>query len=328
MAGFCSSCGAPVLGAFCNQCGAKTVAPGTPVQAAQTPVVTPPPQVVAQPPMQAPAVPPPAAWQPPIQAATVPQPVPVMPQMGVPIVPQPAKSSGWGKILLFVGAIFLVIALVAVGATVYGYYWVKHKVTSYASAITNGTTGDMKVVASGDSCRLLSTAELQQVLGVPIEKSAEIEEGSDPGCAYYTNSTAQARLQKAAVEQARRQAAEASKRPGPQGDNPLALLKETDQMEGIVKSLGLSNPDANGKVFSFVIQRNFGSSSWSGMRVVESAVPGFQDVNGVGDHAMIGSFGHAFYTVKGETMIHMDTTLVPDVRTRGTLIGKKILGRL
>ncbi len=322
MAGFCGNCGAPVLGAFCNQCGTKNVASGTPVQA------TPPPPSAVQAMPVAPAQP--VQMSSPVAVQTLPPPPPQpaqVIQMAPPIVPQPARSSGWGKVLLWGFVVFLVIGLGIVGATVYGYYWAKHKITSYASAITNGASGEMKVVPSGDSCRLLSVAELQQVLGVPIEKSAEIVEGSDPGCAYYTNQAAVAKLQKAATEQARRHAA-ASNKPGAPGDNPLALLKETNQMEGIVKGLGLSNVDSSGKVFSFTIQRNFGSESWSGMRLVESAVPGFEDVSGVGDHAMIGAFGHAFYTVKGDTMIRMDTSLLPDTRTRGTLIGKKILGRL
>jgi hypothetical protein len=248
--------------------------------------------------------------------------------MAPPIVPQPARSSGLGKVLLWVFVIFLVIGIGVVGVTAYGYYWAKHKITSYASAITNGASGEMKVVPSGDSCKLLSLAELQQVLGVPIEKSAEIVEGSDAGCAYYTNAAGVAKLQKLATEQAKQQAATGSKKPGSRADNPLGLLAETNQMEGIVKGLGLSNTDSSGKVFSFTIQRNFGDQSWSGMRLVESAVPGFADVSGVGDHAMIGAFGHAFYTVKGDTMVRMDTALVSDARTRGALIAKKILGRL
>ncbi len=315
MAGFCVNCGAPVLGGFCSQCGTKNVAPGTPVQTMPTQPVS----TVRSAPVQISS---PVA----VQSPPMPQSAPVI-QMAPPIVPQPAKSSGWGKVLLWLFVVLLVIGLGVVGVTVYGYYWAKHKITSYASAITNGASAEMKVVPSGDSCRLLSVAELQQVLGVPIEKSAEIVEGSDSGCAYYTNQAALAKLQKTATEQARKHAA-VGNRTGPGADNPLALLKETNQMEGIVKGLGLSNTDPSGKVFSFTIQPGFGSDSWSGMRLVESAVPGFEDVNGVGDHAMIGAFGHAFYAVKGETMIHMDTTLVPDARTRGAQIGKKILGRL
>ena len=201
MAGFCVNCGTPLVGAFCNKCGAKAISPSAPVQA-------PAPQVAAP-------VPPPPVVQP------------------APIAPQ---SSGMGKILLWVGGILLVLFLAGVGATVYGYYWAKHKVTNYVSAVTGGSSGPTKVVQSGDSCRLLSTADLQRVLGVTIEKSAEIMQGSDPGCAYYTNPAGVTQLQHLAVEHARKQSAEASKRPAPKGDNPLALLKDANQMEGIVKS--------------------------------------------------------------------------------------------
>ena len=138
MAGFCVNCGTPLVGAFCNKCGAKAISPSAPVQA-------PAPQVAAP-------VPPPPVVQP------------------APIAPQ---SSGMGKILLWVGGILLVLFLAGVGATVYGYYWAKHKVTNYVSAVTGGSSGPTKVVQSGDSCRLLSTADLQRVLGVTIEKSAE-----------------------------------------------------------------------------------------------------------------------------------------------------------
>ena len=47
----------------------------------------------------------------------------------------------------------------------------------------------------------------------------------------------------------------------------------------------LTGDDAanDGHVFTFTIARGFGSDSWSGMRLVEAAVPGFEDVSGVGD---------------------------------------------
>jgi hypothetical protein len=295
MPGFCANCGAAITGPFCNQCGTRAGLPAVPAQ----------PILPSPPPMAAPA-------QPPISAHPV----------------TPPQGSGLGKVLLWVGAIILVLCLAAVGATMYGYYWVKHKVTSYASAVTGGSSGPLKVVEKGDSCRLLSASDLQQILGVEIEKSAEIVEGSDPGCAYYTNPAAFGKLRQMALNQARKQSAEAAKKPGPKGDNPLALLKDANQMEGIVKTLSGQDPEKDGQVFSFTIERGFGSDSWSGMRLVEAAIPGFEDVNGVGDRAMIGAFGHAFYALKGDTMIHLDTTMVPDARLRGALIGKRILGKL
>jgi hypothetical protein len=298
MPGFCVSCGAPLTGAFCNKCGARAVAPSA---------------STAQP--SAPASP---------AQAAVP---PASPTTGQ-IAGTAAKGSGLGKVLAIIGGTLLLLFVIGVGAAVYGAYWVKHKVTAYSSALTGKSSEPIKVLEKGDSCRLLSTTDLQQVLGVTIEKSAEIEEDSAPGCAYYTNPQAFAQLQRMAAEQARRQTEEVNRRPGPKDDNLGALLKDTNQMEGIVKTLALTQPVEDGRVFSFTVQRGAGPDSWAGARLVQSAVPGFEEVSGIGDHAMIGAFGHAFYLMKGDAMIYLETTWVPDARARGAEIGKKIVGNL
>ncbi len=301
MPGFCVSCGAPMTmtGAFCNKCGARAVPPNAPT---------------AQPPY---------APSPAVQAAVPPASAGTGQLAGA-----AAKGSGLGKVLAIIGGTLLLLFVIGVGAAVYGAYWVKHKVTAYSSAVTGRSSEPIKVLEKGDSCRLLSTADLQQVLGVTVEKSAEIEEGSAPGCAYYTNPQAFAQLQRMAAEQARRQTEEVNRRPGPKDDNLGALLKDTNQMEGIVKTLALTQPVEDGRVFAFTVQRGATPESWSGARLVQSAVPGFEEVSGVGDHAMIGAFGHAFYLMKGDAMIYMETTWVPNARERGAEIGRKIMGKL
>lgn len=301
MPGFCVSCGAPLTGAFCNKCGARAV---TPSASAAQPIAS-------------------SAPPPPIQAAAPPAPQTTGQPAGV-----AAKGSGLGKVLAIVGGILLLLFVIGVGAAIYGVYWVKHKVTAYSSAVTGGSSEPIKVVEKGDSCRLLSSAELQQVLGVAVEKSAEIEENSAPGCAYYTNAAAFTQLQRMAAAQARRQVEEVNKRPGPKDDNLGALLKDANQMEGIVKTLGMTQPVQDGRVFAFTVQRDAGPDAWSAARLTQSVVPGFEEVPGVGDHAMIGSFGHAFYAQKGDTIIYLEMTWVPDARTRGAEISKKIMGNL
>ncbi|HKV78921.1 MAG TPA: hypothetical protein VJP02_12300 [Candidatus Sulfotelmatobacter sp.] len=248
-------------------------------------------------------------------------------QVQVPATGAP-KGSGLGKVLLWVGGIFLVLFMIVAGAAIYGAYWVKHKVSSYASAISGGSSDNVKVVASGDSCRMLSTAELQKILGVKIEKSAEIVDDNQPGCAYYTDAQAVSQLQRMALEQAKKQTDEVNRRPGPKPDSLPALMKNANELEGIVKTLGMTQPPTDGRVFSFTVQRGVSADSWAGMRVTEAAVPGFEEVPGVGDHAMIGAFGHAFYLQKGDAVITMSTMFVPDARVRGSQIGKTILGKL
>lgn len=227
--------------------------------------------------------------------------------------------------MLIVGGIVLVLVLGAFGAVLYGVHWVKGKVSSN----TGGSFGSE--VSQGNMCKLLSTAELQQMIGVTVERSAEIMDNGEPGCAYYTNPAAFAELQKLAIAQAKRDSERASQYPdvkNSKGDNPLELLKHTQEMEGIVKGFGLSAPDPSGKVFSFSVNRNFGSGNWGPLRTTLSVVPGFDEVSGVGDHAMIGSFGHAFYVLKGDSVFKLDTMYLPEARMRGSEIASKIISHM
>ncbi|MCU1333473.1 MAG: hypothetical protein JWM08_2465 [Candidatus Angelobacter sp.] len=318
MAEFCTNCGAPLSGVFCGRCGYRAQSASAPVQPAPstpTPVASQPPsspQPSLQPPTQ-----PPTSTHPPVAQQPVPQP---------PAAPQPPKSSGGGKALLIVGGIVLILVLGAFGSVLYGIHWIKRKVSS----ISGGSFGSE--VAEGNMCRLLSTGELQRAIGVTVERSAEIMDNGDPGCAYYTNPAAFAQLQKLAMEQARRDSEKVSNEPGAnansKNDNPLELLKHTKEMEGIVKGLGLSQPDATGRVFAFSVNRNFGSGNWWPLRTTLSAVPGFDEVNGVGDHAMIGSWGHAFYVLKGDSMFKLETMYLPEARARGSDIANKIVSHL
>ena len=316
MPGFCVNCGTPLTGPFCNNCGAKAVAPTAPAKGTPYPPVTP---------VQ-------AGYQPVNVAGTSSPPVSSMPAQAYQPVPAPVmaapRGSGLGKVLLWIGGILLVLFMVGGAAAVYGVYWVKHKVSSYASAISNGSSDSVKVVASGDNCRLLSSGELQKILGVKIEKSAEIVDDNQSGCAYYTDPQSVSQLQRMALEQAKKQTDEVNRRPGPKPDNLPALMKNANELEGIVKTLGMTQPPADGRVFSFTVQRGVSADGWAGMRVTEAAVPGFEEVPGVGDHAMIGAFGHAFYVQKGDAVITMSMMLVPDARVKGSDIGKKIIGKL
>lgn len=315
MPGFCVSCGSPLTGPFCNKCGARAVPPGAP---AQSPAAAPP----------QPAPPAPGGFQPVnIPSSAAPSAQAGYQPVNAPTVAAP-KSSGVGKILLWVGAIVMVFVIAGVGAVVYGAYWVKHKVAKYESAMTAGSGDSVKVVAKGDNCRLLSTQDLQRVLGVTIEKSAEIVDDGQAGCAYYTDQQSVAQLQKMALAQQKRDADEVNRRAGPKPDNLPALMKNANQLEGVVKALGMTQPPADGRVFSFTLQRGVDADAWSGMRLTEAAVPGFEEVSGVGDHAMIGAFGHAFYVQKGDSVITMSMMFVPDARVRGAEIGKRIIGKL
>jgi hypothetical protein len=287
MPGFCANCGAALAGPFCTRCG-------HPAQ--------------AQPSASTPA----STQRQPAGATPQPAPQPPTPRASMP--------------LLIVAAMVLVLGLAALGTVFYGFYWVKNKISSISGGAIGGPS--QVQVRNGHACELLSTADLQQVLGVTVERSSEIMEGNDPGCAYFTNPAAFAELQKIALEQARRDSEKASQDPSlknSKSDNPLSLLGHTEEMEGMVKGLGLSQPDKDGKIFSFTVDRNFGRGNWGSLRAPLSVVPGFKEISGVGDHAMLGSFGHAFYVLKGDSMFHLDTMYVPEARVRGAELARKLV---
>ena len=297
MAGFCGSCGAPIRGPFCGKCGQPVDAP----------------QVVTQPVAAGAGAP-----------AASPVPLP----QAVSAVPPATKSGGLGTIILVVVLIFAVVAVLGIGAALYGVYWAKKKVDTYSAAVRGGGNGEQVAVAHGNSCALLSTPELQKVLGVTIERSEEIEEENKPGCAYFTNAAGFVTLRNMAVEQSKRDSARAQKRPAAKTDNPLELLKDTKDLEGAIKALSMQLPGKDNQVFSFTVDRNADSGSWTAMKTTVSVVPGFEEVSGVGDHAMIGTFGHAFYVAKGNTIIYLSTLYVPDAQLRGAEIGRRILGHM
>ena len=308
MPGFCRNCGAPLAGAFCGKCGQPAQAPSAQTQTPNVPAQTP----------RAPTQSTSAPAQP--QAT-------VAGQAGAQASGAAKKGSSLGKVLLIVGLVFVVFVGLGIAGIFYGVHLVKNKISQATGGAIGGTPEQVKV-AQGNSCALLSKEDLQQTLGIAIEKSQEIMEGSEPGCAYYTNPAAFTQLQQMAVEQAKKDSEEASKKMQGKTDNPLELMKHTKEMEGMIKALALTQPDKEGRVFSFTVQRNFGSNNWSTVRATISAVPGFDDVQGVGDRAMIGSFGHALYVLKGDSVIHLDLTYVPNAQTRGTEIGRIIASHL
>jgi hypothetical protein len=193
-----------------------------------------------------------------------------------------------------------------------------------------GTTSGSSRSGTWEQLRTAAQAELQTVLGINIEKSEEIQEGDKPGCAYFTNADGFAQLRKMAVAEAQRESAQASatQKPGEKIDNPLELLKDTKDMQGTVKALGMQEPAKDGQVFSFTVDRDAGADSWAGARAAIAVAPGFAEISGVGDRAMVGTFGHLFYAMKGNTAVALTTIYVPDAQTRGADIARRILARL
>jgi len=258
-------------------------------------------------------------------SATPAPPAPVPPPVAAP------QRSSSKKPLLIGCAIVVVLFGIGIAGTVYSLYWFKNKAMAKVSSYSGGMVGSQTEVrvARGNTCSLLSREDLQQLLGITIQKTAEIMEGSEPGCAYFTDSAGFEQLRNLALEQARKQAEAAQNQPAAKSDNPLSLLKDVNQLEGVVKALGMpQGGDKEGRVFAFTVERGFGRGNWTTLRTATAVVPGFQEVQGVGDRAMVGSFGHVLHVLQGDSKITLELTWVPDARTRGGDIARKIASHL
>ena len=290
MAGFCIHCGSPIDGAFCSKCGKP--APGS------------------------------SAVRP-AQVAPV-QSVPVQPAAAA--LPPASKGPGVAKILLIALGTIVLLVVIVVGGAIFGFMAIKHKVQE----ATGGSLGGAHQtnVAHGNACRLLSADQVKEVLDVDIVRTQEMMEGSNAGCAYYTNADGFSRLQKVAAAQAKRDSETASKEIDPNTKNPMELMKHTKEMEGMIKSLGLTQPGEEGRVFAFTIEKHFGSENWSAIRGAMAMIPGFEEVPDVGDKAMVGTFGHTFLILKGNNMVRLETIYVPEARTRGAELGRQIVAGL
>jgi|SRR5579872_3109 len=260
------------------------------------------------------------------QASNAPAAASNAPLASAPPATAPNKS-GLAKPLLIIGGILVVILVLGAAGAAYTVYWIKHKAMARISTYTGVSMGEV-TVSQGQACTLLPREELGQVLGVAIEKSTEIMDGSDPGCAYFTNAAGFAQLQRMAIQQVRREGEAAQNQPTPKTDNPLELLKDVNKLEGVVKTLGLSQGAQDGRVFAFTVERGFGRQNWPTIRATLSVVPGFEDVTGVGDSAVLGSFGHTLIVLKGDSAIKLELIAVPEARKNGAAIGRKILSRL
>lgn len=233
------------------------------------------------------------------------------------------KGSSLGKVLLILFGCFVLFGALAIGGIYYAVGKVKAK---SLQAISQGVSKNV--------CLLISKEEVQQVLGVPIEKTAEITEGGEPGCAFFASPAAFQQLARDSLAkvpgEAQAGAAQQAKS-GKASDNPLSLLNNESikNLEGIVKTFAIAGQaqQGDGRVFGFTLESNFGGD-WSTFRTTLGVVPGFESLSGVGDNAMIGPFGHVLYVQKGGAKVTLNLMAVPDARNKGVALAGKIVSRL
>ena len=288
---FCSNCGTEVTQAFCPGCGKAAPRPPAPVAS-----------------------------------------VPAAPA----IAAAPKKGSPVGKFLLIGCGLLALLGILATAGMYYAASRLKAKAFQKISEATGvSLPGGVKSrSAFKNPCALLPKEDVEQVLDVRIDKSAEITETGEQGCAFFASPEAFQKLARDSAEQVRKEAEAKAAKPDKAArtpDNPLALLNNENirSLEGVVKTLGTAGQatEGPGRVFAFTVS-NIGRDSWQVGRTTLGIIPGFEELSGVGDKAMVGPFGSLLYVLKGDTQVTLQLTTVPDARVKGVDLARKIVSRL
>jgi hypothetical protein len=309
---FCQSCGAQMTGAFCTKCGARAAQPPS----APPPSPAPPPSYNPEPPPYNPA--PPPAYQPPPQAYSAPQPLP------------PAAKSGSGlKILLIVLAVFAFLGVLLVGGLMYGWHKVKETAASKGIDLNDLSDTQRTPGRRIDACELLTKEELSAILKMPIDRTEGNGKSTNSNCKYFSNS---------AQDKAATDTTEALKRLTEAGGNnssdQAAQEKAMKEMGSVIR--GISGSQANGMVLSIEIQTENAKSAMAAFKIAMAAMTMGQeknkalreDIQGVGDEAIMGPLASLFMVRKGNTSIGIDGRALTAGRDAQIEIAKAIVAKL
>lgn len=293
MANFCTNCGASVAGRFCTACGATAQAPTAPAA--------------------------PAASAAPTAAAS--------------------SGSAVKIIVIVVGALF-VMGAIGVAGMIYVGYKAKQKITEIArengipvgpGALTSAATP--VVITShpqGGGCSVLSGEDVQQILGIAVERVETVPDtGQDLTCHYWIS-----------LAERRRQAA-AQIASGISGLSKYKDAKEPDLNDGAKMVAGaltaLTTTATSGPGdFSIEVEvvRTGGKEAFEKLLKAQTGVNGvtggfgLQNLDGVGDRAFIIAAGQAVAVLKGDSYLYLSFAQFAPGPEKAAELAKKAAQRL
>ena len=291
MPAFCKNCGTPLAppSAFCVKCGAQT--------AASAPVAS----------------------------------------------PAPVVTPGKGVSLLKVGVIALsILALLGVMSAA-GLYYAAHRLVKNIESVTGeGSVGNaMSSVASAarsasrehrhkeklDGCLLMSKEDAAEILGVEITKADSQPTANHDGehCDYYAKPRS---VEEDAEKTKQSLNALRDSKDGQPNDKAIA-----DMVKNYSRTM--VNAEGGQPYFTFTVDRDAGAAAFTGFKMgnsLASAASGgtakSEELAGLGDDASLGIGESMLCVRKGDAVIILELSQVPDGKTKGIAMARKILSRL
>ncbi len=305
MASFCSNCGAQLSGRFCVACGAAAQGETPVAQSQATPAATSGPGTVSAP-------------------------------------TSAAASSSGTKIVLIIAGVVVLLGGIGVAGIVYVGYRAKQKIAELKQeyGVTGesegGSTGSAKVFppSKGNGCRMLEGQEAAGILGVAVERVESDANGPDGSelCRYWVGPAERKRLAGAEILSGI-SAVDKS-------DEKNAVAAAEKVIGGIMSAAADASGDIKNEDFAFEIQlwRSGGRPMWDKMESakavakdttgVDLAGMTTQQVEGVGDRAMILPAGHSIMVLKGDSFFLLGFQQFVPGREKTTALAKVVVGRL
>jgi len=235
------------------------------------------------------------------------------PQWSAPPIPpqRPApqqRSTGLGKILLIALVVIGVILAGIVGAGYYAVHRVKQKVDQVRAeyAADDPAVTGRAALGGRSACDLLGNAEFRRITGVAVAESVPTESGSELTCEYFSTPP---------KEPARRKPVRAEE------------IQNAQQALDAVQA-AMSQAASHAPVLRVTIHLGNAKAMMLGSRLATGVTTENSRIDNLGDEAYMDGTGTMLAVRKGKRGVMLTMPLLPNSRTTGPLIAKKILDQI
>ena len=251
-----------------------------------------------------------------------------------------AGSSSATKVILIVVAIVVLFGAVGVGGLIYVGYRAKQKLAElkneYGDASTSSSsTPRVFPPSAGTGCPMLEGQEAAGILGVAVNRVESAPDPSDGSetCRYWISSDERKRLEREEIV--------AGINAVGKGDDKNATAGAEKLIGGALGALIDAHGDNNDADFAFSVQvwRTNGKSQWEKLETAKSQVKnatnidfgdltGTQQLQGIGDQAMVLPAGHSIMVLKGDTFFLLGFQQFVPGREKTAALARVVAGRL
>jgi hypothetical protein len=265
-----------------------------------------------------------------------------------PVAAAPVKSGG--SVVKFVLIAVAVLFLFGIASLASMYFMGRRLLHTVESVTGEGSVANTLRAAANagsnhvadakrDGCVLLSKEEAASILQVDIEKVSGAPTAQESGehCDYFIKvgtpeEEAERVKQALAVVQAKQGASGDTKEPG----NPSESGRKTgvtDLMKNINRGMVATLGDGSSAPYmNFTIERENGGIQYNAFKIANALGTGdvapTEALAGLGDKAYLGPMDSMLCVLKGNTALTIMLGQVPDGKTKGIELARKIVARL